>query len=79
MVDNLLSITLHRDNMVKINERELVDLVWALGTMGGVSSAICYLLKYITSFVSNQLYHGTLIRKLYHLERYPEITKLKLM
>ena len=57
-VKSLLKMQLLRDNMNKVNERERVDLIWLLGSLGGVSSAILYFCKTVTSFVSDQLYHG---------------------
>jgi hypothetical protein len=76
--DELVAIRLLRDPRVKVFERTKSDILSALGLIGGFSSAIFYVFRFLTSFVTTKLYHAALIKKLYHLKRIPAIGMMRL-
>ena len=76
--NSIVKVHMKRDSWKIVTERTNTDFFSSLGLIGGFSTIITFIFRLLTSFVSEKLYHGALIRKLYHLKKIPEISYMKL-
>ena len=69
------SFYVRRDFNKLTMERDVVDLMTQISLVGGFSSITYFLFSYFVSFFSSKLFVASLLRKLYHVKGFPDLTK----
>ena len=75
--DCYASLYLRLDNHLLTVERTTIDVFSQLGIIGGVRSIIVLVLGGLTTLFTDKKFVASIIRKLYHIRGYPELSKIR--